>query len=87
MKKITLDFSKYAGVHSVDEAEKICKSMAAEILEKQKEIALEVIREMKGDGFNYELIKAKRFDLRTLNDNQRVCASGLDDYIVLMTEK
>ena len=81
-----IDFSKYAGSHSLEEAKEIAKKMAVDIFEAETAEALADARSKHGDGYIYELRKGTSIDLRSLKPNERVCASGIKGHHILMTK-
>ena len=61
-----IDFSKYAGSHSLEEAKEIAKKMAADIFEAETAEALADARSKHGDDYAYELRKGTSIDLSLL---------------------
>lgn len=83
----TINFKKYKGCYSVSEAKEVSKKMAADIFETEKKKALSHAKSIHGDTFIYELAKGTRPNLLKLNKGQRVCASGVKGFHILMTPK
>lgn len=54
--------------------------------EQQIKSDLDLIKSIHGDKYTYEHRKGDRPDLRLLEDNQKVCASELEGYHIVMTE-
>lgn len=84
---IKLDFSKYVGTYSLKEASKILASMKQDVFEAEKEHDLKYAESIHGPGYKYELKKGTKVDLTKLDPKQRVCASAIRGYHILMTEK
>lgn len=84
---ITIDLSKYAGTYSISEARVISRKIQIDIFEARKQEDLTLARNIYGENRTYELKKGVSVDLRKLNPNERVCASSIKGYHILMTEK
>lgn len=85
----TLDFTKYAGTYNLQQAKEIADKMKVEIFELEKQTDLERTKEMH-PNFTAELVlhpKKGGIDLRSLAENQRVCASQVKGYYTLLTKK
>lgn len=83
----TIDFTKYKGSYSLSEAKEVSKKMAVDIFEAEKKQALTHAESIHGSTFNYELAKGTRPNLTKLKNGQRVCASGVKGFHILMTPK
>jgi hypothetical protein len=83
----TIDFTKYKGTYSLSEAKEVAKKMELDIFEAEKKEALSHAESIHGSTFKYELAVGTRPDLRKLNKGQRVCASGVKGFHILMTPK
>lgn len=81
-----IDLSKYAGSYSVEEAREVSKRIGEDIFAAQKKEDLDAARKIYGDNRTYELRKGERVNLRKLNTNERVCASSIKGFHILMTE-
>jgi len=84
-----LDFTKYAGTYSLQEAKELADKMKAEILELEKQADLERTMEIH-PNFTAELVvhpKKGGIDLSKLSENQRVCSSRIKGYYTLLTQK
>ena len=56
--------------------------------EKENEIiALEYVKNIHGEKFNYELVIGSLVDLTKLKNNQKVCGSKIKGHHILITEK
>jgi len=84
---IRLDFSKYTGTYSIKEAGVLLAKMKEEVFEAEKEQDLKHAESIHGSGYTYELKKGSRVDLTKLENNQRICASHIKGYHILMTKK
>jgi hypothetical protein len=84
---IRLDFSKYTGTYSIKEAEGILAKMKQEVFEAEKEQDLKYIESIHGPDYTYELKKGSKVNLTKLDKNQRICASHIKGYHILMTKK
>lgn len=82
----TMDFSKYVGTYTVEEAKEISKQMAKEILEAKKREAIRLAREKFGNNFNYEVKRGVSVDLTKLKEGQKVCSCDVKGHHLLMTE-
>ena len=83
----TIIFKKYKGSYSLSEAKEVSKKMAADIFEVEKKQALTHAESIHGNTFNYELAKGTRPNVTKLNKGQRVCASKVKGFHILMTPK
>jgi hypothetical protein len=83
----TIDFTKYKGSFSLSEAKEIAVQMIADIFEVEKKQALTHAESIHGNTFTYKLTKGTRPNLMKLKNGQRVCASGVKGFHILMTPK
>lgn len=83
----TIDFTKYKGSFSLSEAKEIAVQMIADIFEVEKKQALTHAESIHGNTFTYKLTKGTRPNLLKLKNGQRVCASGVKGFHILMTPK
>lgn len=84
---IRLDFSKYAGTYSLKEAQDILNKMKQDVFEAEKKEDLKHAESIHGPTYSYELKKGTSVNLTKLDSNQRVCASSIKGYHILMTKK
>ena len=85
--EIRLDFSKYTGTYSLKEAQEVLNKMKQDVFEAEKEQDLKHAESIHGSGYSYELKKGTSVILTKLDSNQRVCASSIKGYHILMTKK
>ena len=83
----TIDFTKYKGSFSLSEAKEIATQMIVDIFEIEKKQALSHAESIHGNTFTYKLTKGTRPNLMKLKNGQRVCASKVEGFHILMTPK
>lgn len=83
MNKGKVDFSRFAGTHTVEGAQKVVIEMTNLICRAE----IDRVREIHGDGYDYALRKGDNVVLSDLKDGQSVCASQVEGHHVLLIEK